>query len=502
MMHDIPDSLLQDISEWIVSQTGLFFPPQKWRTLKKAAQSTAAAFGMDAHAFMENILPPSPDERLLDALVMHLTIGETYFLRDKHVFQLLKDHIFQELVSKQLCNNQTIRILSAGCASGEEPYSIAILIDQVFPAIRKKDIAIIGTDINPLFLEKARKGIYSQWSLRETPESIIARYFIPLGAGAFALSEHIRGRVRFCRLNLMEVDYPARLGSREPFHIIFCRNVLMYFEDRNRSDVLAKLTGLMAEDGWLITGPAETGFVQSPELMSIRFANTTLHRKCAAPKAQKPKSMHSFHARRLPQTKPDAAALRPEILNKKPFIPQPQPGIPDEKPDIVAYQKALDLYEKGDYAAAASRLEHLMKNVNTAGAGFLMAPEAMILLARAHANLGRIQAARQWCDYAIASEKLNPQFHYFRATILQSAGDIPAAIQSLKQAIFLDQDFIMAHFMTGLLTKSSSGKKYLKNALALLGNRDPDDVPPFSEGMTAARLSETINNMIRKKGHA
>lgn len=496
MMNKIPENILQDISRWILSRTGLHYPPKKWHALEKAAHTTAAALEIDVHAFLESLLSPCPEPRLLDALVTHLTVGETYFLRDKHIFQLLKDHIIHDLVARQLANNGKINILSAGCASGEEPYSIAILIDHAFPAIRKKDINIIGTDINPLFLEKAEKGIYSQWSLRETPEPIMTRYFTPVGDAAFALSDRIRDRVRFCCLNLMEKDYPARLGFREPFHIIFCRNVLMYFDERNRRDVITRLIALTAQNGWLITAPAETGFVHSPALMPVRFANTMLHRKYASAKdivRQENDCARAFRATAPEQSAPSSRPAAPEPA----MIPPPRRR--DEKSDIAAYQEAIDLYDQGDYASAVSKLESLMEKITADSPTFLMAPEVMSLLARSNANLGRISEARHWCERAIASEKLNPEIHYLQATILQSAGDIPAAIQSLKQALFLDPDFIMAHFMLGLLTRSPAGEKSLQTARALLKNRDPDDILPFSEGMTAARLSETIAGMIHKQ---
>jgi chemotaxis protein methyltransferase CheR len=505
MSHDISDNLLRETSAWIASRTGLHFPRKKWPMLKKAVQAGAAACRMDLPAFLEKILPPSSDNQLYKTLLTHLTIGETYFFRDKHLFQLLKDQILRDLLSQRLRENQPINILSAGCASGEEPYSVAILIDQAFPLIRKKTITIIGTDINPLFLEKAEKGIYSRWSLRETPDAILTDYFTPLQNGYFELSPHIREKVRFRRLNLMKPDYPAQLDVQEPFHIIFCRNVLMYFMESGRKDVVERLTRLLAEKGWLITGPAETGFVRSPQLKPTRFVNTLLHQKCPLSEIKAWENRHSSGMPlklKLPETTLKRSSARAHPIDPDPIISASASDHQDEASDIRAYQEALELYEKGNYASSAALLEQMMEKIRMAGSTFLMAPDAMILLARAYANLGRIQEARRWCDNAVSSGKLNPEIHFLRAVILQSAGEIPAAVQSLKQALFLDPDFVMAHFMIGLLNKSPAGKKSLQNALSLLKDLDPDDALPFSEGMTAARLSETITGMIQKRGHA
>ncbi len=502
MNHDITDNLLEEISAWIALQTGLHFPRKNWHMLKKAAQTAAAAYKMDTLEFLEQILPPSPDSRLHDALVTRLTIGESYFFRDKHLFQVLKDQILRELISQLVGDNQPVNIFSAGCASGEEPYSIAILIDQAFPMVRERPITIIGTDINPLFLEKAEKGIYSRWSLRETPDSIINQYFTPMKNGYFKLLTRIRKKVRFRRLNLMEQKYPSGLGFRESFHIILCRNVLMYFKEHVRTQVLEKLTRLLAINGWLITGPAETGFVASPRLKPIRYSNTLLHRKCPPGGIETLRHHQYIDISRPPKTSAERSAVQahPNEATGKTMISESSRQ--RKKPHITVYQEASALYEKGNYASATALLEHLVEKINTDEPAFLMAPDAMILLARSYANIGEMQKALQWCDRAISWEKLNPDIHFFRATILQSAGDIPAAIQALKQALFLDPNFVMAHFMAGLLNKSPSREKSLQNALQLLEERDPDDMLPFSEGMTAARLSETITGMIQKRGQA
>ena len=123
----------------------------------------------------------------------------------------------------------------------------------------------------------------------------------------------------------------------------------------------------------------------------------------------------------------------------------------------------------------------------------------MILLAKTHANLGELDQARTWCEKAIGFEKLNPELYYLLSTIHQSANDLDAAITSVKQAIYLDAGFIMAHFMLGMLfarkNRGLESAKSMNTALSLLRLKDPEDVLEFAEGMTVSRLVETIKSM-------
>jgi chemotaxis protein methyltransferase CheR len=160
------------------------------------------------------------------------------------------------------------------------------------------------------------------------------------------------------------------------------------------------------------------------------------------------------------------------------------------------YEMALALYHQGNYQEAADKLSGLLAQ---AGAGIGPQPpygKAAALMAQSQANRGEIAVALEWVEKAIAADKLNAELYYLRATILQEQGDIPKAMASLKQAIYLDQAFVMAHFALGTLTlqngKPREAGKHLENALSLLGACPADDPVPGADGMTAARLSEII----------
>lgn len=501
MIQDLPENILQPVSNFILSHTGLYFPQSKWNALKKGLKAAAADHQMDLLSFINHLLGSLPSQRLINSLASFLTIGETYFLRDKNLFQALKDSIIPDIIDSNQPNGKTISFLSAGCATGEEPYSIAILIHHIFPMLKDWKITIIGTDINPTFLDKACQGIYSRWSLRETPEQIIKKYFFQTGTNRFELVPHIKRMVKFLPLNLREHDYAQALNILGEINIVLCRNVLMYFNEDARNQVVEKLSKLISKNGWFITGPAESGFIRSSELAPVKFSNIILHQK----KAPLPGRPCAPAASWESDLRPASAAFfsHPNLSTPLPchktYLSTPSRN---NQTDIESYEDALKDYDTGDYKTSVIKLSRILTHQRPDEGILLIETEIMLLLAKSNANMGQLDEAAFWCQKAIESEKLNPEIHFLQSSIFQDAGKIKEAIGSLKNAIYLDPEFIMAHFLMGLLLLGEKNiiesRKSLSNALSLLKNKEPDEVLTFSEGMTVARLIETIAAMLSK----
>jgi chemotaxis protein methyltransferase CheR len=500
MIKDLPKNMLEELSRLITTHTGLYFPEKKLNALTKGLHFIINDLGTDIYQLFHS-LQTSPSTEIINAITTRLTIGETYFLRDKNFFQILQDHILRGIIKHPKRKTKKIIFWSAGCATGEEPYSIAILVDQMQSVLKGWDITIIGSDINPLALNKAKKGIYSNWSMRGTPEKIIKKYFTQTTGNYFEIAPHIRQTVQFCQLNLMDDNYPASLNFYEDMDIILCRNVLMYFNERARNNALKKLSKVLIENGWLITGPAESGFVNLDEFTSVRFPNALYHRKGPPRKIIQTEKPFRFE-RDANHTRPilpmhDGRRLTDRNHTRR--ISDRNISRPPEKPKYDMYQEALNDYHRGAYAQAMEKLltivSHGAKNNNS----FLMKTESMILLAKSYANIGELEQARNWCEKAIASEKLNPEIYYLLSTIFQSAGDMDESVRSLKQSIYLDPQFIMAHFTLGMLLLQkkmpAESRKSMQNALSLLELTDADEILPFSEGMPAGRLIETIKSL-------
>jgi len=173
MTSDIPDHLIARLSKFINSKMGLHFPQSRWNDLKRSMVGVAQDMGGDPEACVQRLLSSPLAKKEIDILAKHLTIGETYFFRDKNLFHTLEQHVFRKLIDSRRIGERKIRIWSAGCCTGEEPYSLAILIDQMIPAWQEWDIMLMGTDINTDFLQKAKKGVYTSWSFRDVPEEIM-----------------------------------------------------------------------------------------------------------------------------------------------------------------------------------------------------------------------------------------------------------------------------------------------------------------------------------------
>jgi chemotaxis protein methyltransferase CheR len=196
-------------------------------------------------------LDEQSNPRWLYALVEHLTVGETYFLRDAAQIAAFRDTILPDVMSRR-ASERRLRIWSAGCSTGEEVYSVAILLSEARPA-GGWDISLLGTDINRESLRAAREAHYPAWSFRTTPEDIRARYFEPLG-NRWRLIEPVRGMARFGWMNLAA---DPLLPPANDLDVIICRNVTIYFDDAAAQRLYRGLIRALAPGGWLVLGPSD-----------------------------------------------------------------------------------------------------------------------------------------------------------------------------------------------------------------------------------------------------
>lgn len=489
--------LLTELSEFVSAQMGLSFPKERWHDLVRGIDSAAREFGFKDLESCVQWLASSPLTRgQIEILAGHLTIGETYFFREKRSFEILEGHILPKLIRSRRGIEKRLRIWSAGSCTGEEPYSIAISISKMIPDLKDWNITILATDINPRFLEKAHEGLYGEWSFRDTPSWIKERYFKKGRDGRLEILPDIKKMVTFSYLNLAEDAYPSLLNNTNAMDLIFCRNVLIYFTQERAKRVIQNLYRCLVDGGWLVVSPSETSQVLFSKFTAINFSDLILYRKVLSPETRVP----DFGLKE-PYFKPELETLDSELkpsLNLEPQIPEPQfEPLPlqsvEEQPP---YMDALGLYEQGRYEEAAEKIIKLSSRDQTDS-------KAISLLSRAYANQGRLAEALTWCEKAIAQDKINPSLHYLRATILQEQGAIDEAIRSLKRALYLDQDFVLAHFALGNLAmrqgRIKESERHLKNALMLLRNYQQEEILPESDGIIAGRLSEIIVSMTHRE---
>jgi chemotaxis protein methyltransferase CheR len=196
----------------------------------------------------------SGDRRLQQRIIDALTTNETFFFRDRQPFDHFRDVIIPELCQRRTMD-KTIRIWCAACSSGQEPFSLVMLLDEMRGKLAGRPVEIVATDISEAILSKARAGLFNQFEVqRGLPTKLLLQYFTKQGDN-WKISDDVVRRVNFQKFNLMED--PRTLGT---FDIIFCRNVLIYFDRPTRSNVFDKLASRLAPDGFLLLGGAESTF--------------------------------------------------------------------------------------------------------------------------------------------------------------------------------------------------------------------------------------------------
>ncbi|MGH9459161.1 MAG: CheR family methyltransferase, partial [Thermoanaerobaculia bacterium] len=279
MARSVPPALLAESSDLVAAVLGLHFPQERWSDLGRGLAAAAPDLGEpDADAVARRLRARSLSRAEIEILASHLTIGETYFFRDPDALRLFEETIVPE-VRRAREHERRIRIWSAGCATGEEPYSIAMLLDRVLPPESGWEATILGTDINPRFLRKAAEGIYGAWSFRAMPPGARERWFRSVGKRRWELDPRIRGRVTFVWLNLATDPFPALVSETNGVDVIFCRNVLMYFARDRAEEVARKFHAALAPGGWLVVGPAETSATTFSPFEAVHAAGRTVYRK-------------------------------------------------------------------------------------------------------------------------------------------------------------------------------------------------------------------------------
>lgn len=241
--------------ELIHKRFGLVIHVNQAQRLAKTITAACNKFNYLPREYLHQLKNCPSSSSLLADLLGSITVGESYFFRDKNQMQLLEKNILPRLI-KQNKNNLTLRIWSAGCSTGEEIYTIAMLLYELIPDIGLWNLHLLGTDINVNALEKAALGSYGQWSMRSIPEKYIQRFFLK-NQRTYLLSPKICNLVHFKYLNLSDNSYPSIINGINKIDLILCRNVLIYFDNDLVAKIMKKLGACMAEGAYLLLGASD-----------------------------------------------------------------------------------------------------------------------------------------------------------------------------------------------------------------------------------------------------
>lgn len=455
-----PATTLDTLTRLIEQRTGLNVYAQFRNELQPLLEQLA---GGDLVWLLKHLQATSETDPQWQALINTLTIGETYFMRDKEHFRLLRTRILPQIImEKRQQKRLELTIWCAGCATGEEPYSVAITLQEFLPDVAKWKINLIGTDINQRAIETARQALYRKWSFRHTEPGFEKRYFEAAEQGA-QLKPDIQKMVTFKRANVLDTPPVAHCD------IIFCRNVLLYLSKDSIRQVENSVFDALANGGWFILGHAEALRYQRERWLLHIFPGTPIY--------QKPITTPTIAKLSAAPPKP---IIHDPIENAESFIVSDPDSSPKE-----AYLAAVEAIQHDNYPAAERYLvEVLAQQPNHARAHTLL---AFIFAGRqaypeAHAHL----------DKAMKNEPLLADAHYIRGLLHLEQKENAEAQEVLRAALYCNRQHIMAADLLGTLRAQDGdlpdAYRLWRNARKAISALAPHAfVSDFSD-MTAAKL--------------
>jgi chemotaxis protein methyltransferase CheR len=475
---------------FVLETIGLDYPEEKRYLLGWGLSRVMEAASCSNLDQLYHLLRSSaPTSHVWDRLIGALTVGETYFFRNSKHFDALAKHVLPTIMAQRETYDRRIRIWSAGCATGEEPYSIAILLHELIPDLKRWNISILATDVNREALRKAQEGIYAAWSFRGVDPHIQESYFRPMDDKQFALSDKIKKMVTFEYLNLVTDPYPSLTNHTNARDLILCRNVTIYFEAEVTRRVLASFHACLTDGGWLIPGAAEPNMIFYDAFKQWNLLGGVLYQKASAHK-------NSFVVAFQPVAVASAgsAAMASSIRPIAEAIAHPLVKPP---PSRDPYQVAVELLREGK---ADEALAHLHEKLDQ-DASF--AP-AYYTIGKIYANQGNLAAAQEWCEKAIKEDKLHPEPYYTLSLVYEQNGLIDQAIDALKKAVYLNRRFVLAHYNLGQLYRSQgdqlAARRSLQNVVSLLKDKPKEELVPEGDGLVVGRLLELAQEALELDG--
>jgi len=401
--HSNDTALLDELAQLAARQIGLRIPDDARDRFASTLREHAAHLGHTSLRDYRTFLASEQAAGEWEEFARAFTTGETFFFRDHGQFDLLRLRLLPELIERHR-HDQTLRLWSAGCASGEEVYSLAMLVDMLLPERGGWDILILGTDIDSKAIAKARRGRYGKWSFRMVPLEIQQRYFNNVECGmrsaefaapqSFLLDERIRRMVTLRVVNLVSEPFPDPASELRDMDLILCRNVFIYFDPAAVSAVAAKFAEALREGGYLLVAHTELTGHQVPALESKLFAEGVVYqRHIPLPDSDLFRTPHS--------------AIRNQYISPPTIVPiRSIPSVP--APDT----------RNG---------------------------EALLKKAHALADKGEFDLAQQACHNALAINPLAAAPYFLLAQLAQIKGNFELAKEYLNKAIYLDHRFVAAY---------------------------------------------------------
>lgn len=272
-----PDPALVRLRDLIYQVAGIFQPDSKLHFLEDRCKRRMEATGArHLGAYYERLTLGSDREREMQQLLNEITIGETCFFRNQPQLDAFRHIILPNIIAeKKKVGFHQIRIWSAGCSTGEEPYTLAILLQpELQLRLRDFQVQVLATDLNERSLAKAQEGIYGQYALRNVSPHVLSRFFTAKGGDQYQVNDTVRQMVSFQRLNLLD---DRRLMFLRGLDIIFCCNVLIYFDGSSKRRTIQHFFNMLQPYGYLFLGHAESLFGVNEDFRLIHLPGATTY---------------------------------------------------------------------------------------------------------------------------------------------------------------------------------------------------------------------------------
>jgi chemotaxis protein methyltransferase CheR len=405
---------LDQAAKRVEAEIGLDFSGAKRRQFDAALGKMAAALGYpSAQACAAWLLAGQWDDARSALCARFLTIGETYFFREPRALELVCDYARAHAARGEV---RPLRIWSAGCCTGEEPYSIAMALRRRLPQLAPGMVAILATDLNDAFLDFARAGTYRRWSFRRTDPADQAAFFRPRDDGRFEIDASLREQIRFAHLNLASGAYPSAATGTLAMDVIFCRNVLMYFGRAQIRRVVARLRDSLVDGGWLVVNASEASAELFPGFTPVVHEDAVFFRKSERPAAG---------ARPSPAPARPARAAAAGAAERH-AAPAPAPVRAGQCARPAQAQVAVQ-------ARAAPPQDDVMTRVRT--------------LVDAGARDEALQCLRR----AVEADPLSAPLQRSAALFALEHGDRAMARHGVRRLLYIDPDSAIGHYLSAMI---------------------------------------------------
>lgn len=502
------DTALDRLELVMGEQLGFAFEHERREQLAVAAAARSAELGLEGiEAYLPRLEAPEWRREEVARLAEKVTVTETFFFRNPDQLTAVVEAALPERARR---GGQRLRILCAGCASGEEPYSLAIALREGVQELDSWNVQILAVDVNRAMLAKAKRAIYSPWSLRATPESIKQRYF--KGSGSeLELDPEVRKLVTFRAHNLAEHDplfYRALACDA-----ILCRNVIMYFTPEAMARAVTRLTEALLPGGFLFLGHAETLRGLSHDF-HLCHTHETFYYQRKEPGV--PQSARFAPSQPLPPAEPaelpaavaattswfeaiQQATHRVAALTSGDARQSPA-GSADARSgaaNAAELAPVLELMRRERFAEARAILDAL-----PAATG--KHPDALLFSAVLLTNDGRLADAELACERLLEVDELHAGAHYLKALCREHAGDARGALEHDEVAVHLDPTFAMPHLHAGLMARRAGNalvaRRELGQAQALLEREETGRLVLFGGGFSREALTALCRTELGKLG--